>query len=370
MRVRFSLFAAFLVLAAALPAPGQAPAWKLRVAADSAAVRLEPDLKSPVMTTLAKGTTLNSSEAVGAWYRVFVPPARDGVSFLGYIASNEVEVIEERVVPPRDFWAPTEDEFQGLGYDLVLGGGLTFFGSGDLASGVSGRYDALASLIQGFGYSVTDKRFGRLGSGVQATAEVIRDLDGRFAWGVGVDYLSARRHDSFVYTFSGIMASAHSGGFLKAWVLRPKLHYTIPLSKTFSVRLNAGPALFLASFDYDYQVFLPTQEESFYQSGRKAILGAQGAAALEVRVNSRTAFVLQASGRYGRTKNLTGTERTMVLWNGLDRSGPEISGSFYFFPGGPFPSLAVRSEPPAGPARKATADFSGVDLTFGLRVKF
>lgn len=370
MRVRPSLFAIILVLAAAVPAPGQTPAWKLRVTADSAAVRLEPDLRAPVLTTAAKGTAFDSFSAAGAWYRVFVPPSRDGVSFLGYIASNEVEVVEERSIPPRDFWAPAEDEFRGLGYDLVLGGGLTFFGTGDIASAVRGRYDFLATLVQDLGYSITDRKVGRLRSGLQVTAEVIRDLDGRFAVGVGADYLSARRHDNVVYMLGDALTSAHSSGFLRLWVLRPKLHYTIPLSKAVSVRLNAGPALFLASFEYNYQILLSDKEESFYQSGRKAILGAQGAAALEVRVNPRTAFVLQASGRYGRTKNLTGTERTMVLWSGLDRSGPEVRGAFYFFPDGRFPALAVLSEPPAGPARKAAADFSGVDLTFGLRVKF
>jgi hypothetical protein len=65
--------------------------WKIRVSAMSASVRLKPDLESPVIATLPKETSLNSHKAEGDWFRVVLPPGKDGIVIIGYIAKSEVQ---------------------------------------------------------------------------------------------------------------------------------------------------------------------------------------------------------------------------------------------------------------------------------------
>lgn|GEM_PF-2526580 len=358
------------LLMAGPAAAAQTPAWKLKVSVERAAVRLEPDLRSPVLTTLAKGTALDSSEAAGAWFRVVVPAGREGVTLIGFVASNEVEIVEEKTGPQRDFWAPEEGSFQGLGFDIVLGAGLLAFGGGDVAKGVRGMYDELAASVEDLGFPVEERKFRPLHQGVQASVDVIWNLGRRLGLGIGGGYLYARRIDTFSYIIGGKMYSANSLPLLISKALRPKAHYTIPLSRLVALRLSGGPAIILAKFQYEWNIIIPGWEKTFYLRTRKTILGAEGGAALEVSVNPRTAFVLQAVGRYGRSSNVTGRGRHLDMWEGLDVSGPEIQGPLYFLSGGRFPALDVSADPPGGGARKARIDFSGVDLSVGLRVKF
>jgi hypothetical protein len=307
---------------------------------------------------------------LGAWFRVVVPPGKEGTTLLGFIASNEVEIIEETTVPKRDFWAPEEGTFRGLGFDLVFDAGFVTLGSGDLKAGVRGRYDELVDSVQAFGYNVIDKDVRAFGSGIQAAAEAVWNLDSRLGFGIGGEYVYGRRLDKFGYMVAATYFSAASVSTLDILILGPKIHYTIPLSRVVSLRLNGGPAVFLANFKYDWSIILPGWEKSYYQRAHKAILGAQGGAALEFKLNKRTALFVQAAGRYAKSTDVAGEERDLVLWMGIDVSGPEMKGPLYFLPGGPYPRLAVRPEAPGGDARKARFDLSGVSLSLGLRVKF
>ena len=72
--------------------------WKLKISVEKAFVRLKPDMNSPVESTVAKGTILQSHEKVEEWYRVVIGPDESGFVVIGYIHSDNVEIIAEKIV--------------------------------------------------------------------------------------------------------------------------------------------------------------------------------------------------------------------------------------------------------------------------------
>lgn len=88
-----------LALAAAAVAPVDAGAQEVRVVADGTPVRLDPNDSSPVITTVAAGTTLEWVGESGDWYAVTVAgqPGQDEV--IGYVLASQVEVVAGAAPP-------------------------------------------------------------------------------------------------------------------------------------------------------------------------------------------------------------------------------------------------------------------------------
>ena len=88
MKIHFYL--AVLLLAGLLPVDSLAlessdPAseWELKVLAEKANIYTEPDTKSPVVTTVAKGTVLESYERQNVWFRVIIKSELFGFLLVG-----------------------------------------------------------------------------------------------------------------------------------------------------------------------------------------------------------------------------------------------------------------------------------------------
>ena len=54
-------------------------------------------MKSPVVTTVATDTILESYEKQGEWFRVIIRSDKEGVASIGYILSSDVEIISEKL---------------------------------------------------------------------------------------------------------------------------------------------------------------------------------------------------------------------------------------------------------------------------------
>ncbi len=99
---------AALVAGLALPAAAAQEGTLLKVVAARANVRLKPDLGSPVISQVPKGTLLESTGKVGDWYAVKLPADEDGIVVSGYLHQSTVEVssdageepVEEAPAPP------------------------------------------------------------------------------------------------------------------------------------------------------------------------------------------------------------------------------------------------------------------------------
>jgi len=88
---------------------------------------------------------------------------------------------------------PPPGTFLGLGFDIVLGGGFTNFGSGNLAAGVRGMSDEPAERIQRMGNTLLERESGPFRSAVHASADILYNLGPRLAVGIGGDLIKARK---------------------------------------------------------------------------------------------------------------------------------------------------------------------------------
>jgi len=120
---------------------------KIRVSVENASIPPNPALESPVIATLPKGTILNSYEAEGDWFRVVLPPGKDGIVMIGWIARSDVQVLKEKIKKPTDFWKVEEGGFEGNGLHITLSAGWASFPSGDIDKGAKGRYNIGADAI-------------------------------------------------------------------------------------------------------------------------------------------------------------------------------------------------------------------------------
>jgi len=84
-----------------LPIAAAAQATVVKVVADRAVVRLKPDLASPMIGQVTRGTLLESKKKVQEWFAVALPPDEDGIVVSGYIHQSLVEVLGAGEPPPE-----------------------------------------------------------------------------------------------------------------------------------------------------------------------------------------------------------------------------------------------------------------------------
>lgn len=84
------------------PAEAASQTTVLKVVADRAVVRLKPDISSPIIGQVPRGTLLESSKKAREWYAVALPPDEDGIVVNGYIHQSLVEVTDSGEAPPEE----------------------------------------------------------------------------------------------------------------------------------------------------------------------------------------------------------------------------------------------------------------------------
>ena len=342
---------------------------KLSVVPEKASIFLEPSAASPVIGSVARKTVLTSYRIEGEWYRIMIPPDRDNVSLIGYIAAKDVTVVGEKPTGKPDYWGTGGKEYKGIGLEVMLGGGLSYFGGGDFADGLRGLFDEYAALISALGYSVINRDFRPFQSGVHFSADLAFRLSPRFSVGVSGEYLFARNFDGLGHMEDVYYQAAYLTPTLQTFIIRPGVYYTFPLGPTLSVRLDGGPALFVTSFEYNRNYSTASVDESYHLRGHDLAFGVQAGIGIELNLNERIGLFLRTTGRYARAANFTGDERLDRILNNGNASGPQYSGILYFLHRGSYPVLAVHLDSTSSDARSAVFDFTGLDLSLGLRIK-
>lgn len=74
---------------------GEAAELRLRVKVPNANIRLKPTTESMIISQIPVGAMLKSVGTVGEWYKIDLPPDKDGVVVTGYIHQTMVEIMEE-----------------------------------------------------------------------------------------------------------------------------------------------------------------------------------------------------------------------------------------------------------------------------------
>ena len=347
--------------------------WKIRVSAMSASIRLKPDLESPVIATLPKGTSLNSYEAEGDWFRVVLPPGKDGIVIIGYIAKSEVQVLEEKIKKQTDFWHVEEGGFKGIGLHLMLSGGWALFPSGDIDRGAKGLYNIGADAIAARGVEIIEKNTKPSRSALNLSGDIIYDLGPKIGIGIGFGYIHTLGNDTFRYSERKVYENTmNSATDVTVITLRLGAFYALPIGRLLHFRLNAGPAIFITNLNYNRNGQGLNFEESFSLKGKTTNLGFQGGAALEIRIVERASLFFEVQGRYAKISGFQGSEHWIRQENTFPLPTIDKSGTLYFVQDNPYPRLAVFPEgsSDAKGAQKAVFDFTGADLLAGLHIRF
>jgi hypothetical protein len=336
-------------------------------------VRLKPIPGSSAIATLAKGTVLNSYGEEGAWFRLVLPPGKDDIVLIGYIAKSDVEILEQKIKKAVDFWLAEKEGFKGVGIHLMLLAGWALIPDGDIHKGAEGLVNIGADAIAARGVDIIGRNVKPLRSGANLGGDIIYDLSPRIGIGIGFGYIHAWQVDTFRYSqFEIYEYTMESVTDLTVTTFRLGATYAVPLGRLFKLRFNAGPAFFRVNFDYVRNAAGRNFQESYNVKVKSTRLGFQGGVTLETRFLERVSLFLKVQGRSVKMTNFKGLD-VLGGWEGA-WAFPTVrnTGDLYFIPGHPYSRLAVLPEGSSDAlgARKAIFDFTGADLLAGLQIRF
>jgi len=361
----------FIIPLALCPIYSDASEWKLKISVEKANIRLEPDIKSPVVSTALKGTILESYEKVGEWFRVVLGPDEKGFTVIGYIHLSDVDIIREKTTKEPDFWGEEPEFFREIGLRIKLSGGLNYFFAGDIDKGIRGLYDSMADFLSSAGYTL-DKRTESFHTGLDISGDIIFYVKPRLGIGLGAGFIRATETNLLIVSGKDIIEEQKIGSTptISVVPIRLGLFFTLPIHRLFSISFNGGTALYLAKYSYSLATVWDDMNIIGQNANAKG-LGFHGGIGLEVKLNQRASFIIEGQGRYAKISNFKGEEieREKVAPNNVYSVE---NGMLYYLEDEKYPYLAIRKEEPSGfkTIRKATFDLSGFSLRAGLIIKF
>lgn len=351
----------------------QALEWKLEVSVESAQIHLKPDVNSPVVATVPRGTILKSYVKEGEWFRVIPEPGQEGVVSIGYIAPSDVSILEEKTQKGADYWQPQAERFRGIGLTVKISGGMSTVARGDIDRGALGIFDSGVASLTAQGFTMLSKTTHQFRSRYTLGADIILRLSSRLGIGVGAEHMRTSSEYYQQYGRNSIQTNTMgSNPNIDSIAIRLVLQYEFPFSKLLKAYVDGGPSLNLADYALGFSSPAGGEfEETMVQDAKGRALGVWGGAGLEITLNNRVGFFLEAQGRYAKIENFKGSEFS-EKWVNYQSTSSRTEGSLYLLEGEAFPRLAILSDPAAAGqnARKVVFDLTGVSLMAGLKVRF
>ena len=352
--------------------------WKLRVSVEKANIRLEPDLKSPVVTTVAKETILESYEKQGEWFKVIIKSDKEGFVSIGYILSSDVEIISEKISQETDFWEGEPEQYQGIGLRVKLTGGFGYFFGGDIGSGIKGMYDQKSDFLSSQGFLLDDSPES-FHIDTEFTGDLIIDITPNLGIGVGSGYIHAKNNSILTFYKEALsykldqMASVPE---IRVIPFRVGLFFSIPIHRLFNISLSGGTGIYLAKYIYSRASTWKDLNDIGHVTNAVG-LGFHGSIGLELNLHRRAVFLIECQGRYAKFSNFKGTA-TIREWGAPLLGGYRDSmttveeGSLYYLEDNGFPGLVISKEKPSGfnSVKKANFDLSGFSIRAGLKIRF
>jgi len=345
--------------------------WNLKVTVEQCSVHQSPSSKSQVISVLTSGTSLESYEKVGEWYRIVLGPDEQGYLIIGYINSRDVETIspEEQQVP--EIWPDKPHYFQEVGFTIRLFTGIGFLSDGEVKKATSGMLAASTDQMISWGL-IPNNEFHNMRSIFEMGGEVLYNITQRFSVGLGFSSLKGgeidivRLNTSDARPFGQIDADLRFNSVPIKLILK----YTYPLSRLFNLSFTGAPTLYITKLKYAQ--INPHQNTDSHQILTKSnSLGFSGIVGLEFNLSTMAVFFIEAMGKYANLSGFTG-EQTVYgdalgsVWS------DKTEGTLYYITGYKHPFLVVSSSEPTGygSAKKAGFNLSGLSLRAGISLRF
>jgi len=350
--------------------------WELEVNTEKADVHLVPDTESTVMITLPKGFLLKSYEKINKWFRVVIGPDEDNIVTIGYIQSQNVDVIREKIIQELDYWEEEPEFFKGIGLSVRLTGGPTFFSGGDISKGAKGLYDEAYDFVASYasyGFDI-ERRFNAFDSGFEVVADFVYNLTSKFGVGIGSGYMHLTQQSLLLFDEPDLYQKNQAGTSPKitAYPIRLGVFFNFPLHRLVNLTLNSGAALYITKYSF-------SRHTNWYQldlinhKANATGIGFHGGVGFEVNFHQRAALILECRGRYAKISGFNGKSNIKKsILPPFEFENIEENGTLYYLEEDGHPFLAFFEQEPTGyeTVRKATLDLSGFIFQAGIKVKF
>lgn len=386
-----------LLLKSTQSARGQEFEIKLRVVAEQANIRSEPDIASIIIRQLSHGTILDSAGKEGEWYAVKLFP-KEGAPVSGYVHESLVVVIKPppvvtekpqkiqeeekqkkevkvepldqekpRIPPPPEIEVQTSQQKKPQRFGLTLFTGGNYTAGGDLNEGSLGLVDFYSGVLGILGKGDLKP----VHYGFSLGGEFSISLTSRLSLGFAIESLQIEKES--LADFSQVMQTY-------TVKTRPKLS-TVPVGITVSyaffsdLYIKGGFSYYFAKCYYLYQIQEKEQMQEWQGEASAQGLGLQGGLGFNRSIAPHLSLVVELAGHYAKIDGFQGKDTFQ------DTSGQTLTeeGTLYLIQAEvseqqSYPLLFIRESKPheAGviEAREAQIDFSGVSLKIGLSIRF
>ena len=374
---RISFFAIFFIVGflcfSSLSWSQKSSEWELEVNTEKADAHLVPDTDSTVVITLPKGFLLKSYEKINEWFRIIIGPDKDGIVIIGYIQSQSVDVIREKIIQELDYWEEEPEFFEGIGLSIRLAGGPAFFSGGDISKGTKGLYDDASDFITSYGFAI-ERRFNAFDSGFEVVADFVYNLTSKFGVGIGSGYMHLTQQSLLLFNEPNMFQKNQAGTAPKvtAYPIRLGVFFNFPLHRLVNLTLDSGAALYITKYTNSRHTnWYPI--DLIHHKANATGIGFHGGVGFEINFHPRAALILEGRGRYAKISgfNGKGNIRKSVL-PPFQYDDIEENGTLYYLEENGHPFLAFFEQEPTGyeTVRKATLDLSGFIFQAGIKVKF
>jgi hypothetical protein len=386
-----------LLLNSTQSAQGQELEIKLKVVAEQANIRLEPDIASIIIRQLSKGTILKSTGKEGEWYAVELI-SKEGTSVSGYVHESlvvlfeappavkekhqkiqeeekqtekvEIEPPEQektRIPPSSEIEAKTSQEKRLQHFDFTLFAGGHYTVGGDLNEGSLGLVDFYSGVL---GTSPKGD-IKPVHYGFSLGGEFLILLTPRLSLGFAIESIQSEKESlaDFIQDLQTFAVktrpklSAVPVGIVLSYSLTPDLY------------IKGEFSYYFAKCSYFYQFQEEEHMQEWHGQATSQGLGFQGGVGFNRNIASHLSLVVELAGRYAKIDGFQGKDSFR------DTSGQTLTeeGMLYLIQAEvseqqSYPLLFIRESKPheAGvlEAREAQVDFSGVSLKVGLRIRF
>ena len=370
-RIAFFFLFFLLFLTPPANASGQDTFTRLKVVAEQANIRLEPDIASIIIRQVPQGTILDATEKMDEWFSVRIT-TKQGTAVTGYVHESLVIIVEplpEKKAPVKRPQVKPEEKKQPepFKFDLSLSGGGNYVRGGDLNAGARGLADLYQDIlgVQGEG------EIGPVHLGYVFGIEVSFPVSKWLSWGIGAEHFQGKNESRIKYDYR------ESSSVLR---VRPNLRSTpltlfLSFQPAYNLYVKGGISYYFArcSYTYIFQNEDLTQQQVGNANGQG--LGLSGGLGLMKSLSSRLSFFTEITGRLAKIKGFKGEEEFQ------DSSGEILTekGTLYLIQTQILEDrthsiLVIRKTRPneAGiiGAKKAQIDLSGISITIGLRIHF
>ncbi len=371
----FLVFFLFLLIAFPANVLSQETTIKLRVVADQANIRLEPDISSIIIRQVPKGTILNATEKREEWYTVQLMSKQETITS-GYVHESLVIVIEpipEEKKPPlipkkiRPI-EPEEDQLKSpFRFTLCISGGGNFAKGGDLNSGIKGLADLYEDILR----VQEEGKIGSVHLGYVLGMEVSFPLSEFLSWGIGAEHFQGKNNSRVTYSQGVPPAVLRIQPSLRATPVHAFLSFN-PIPELF---IKGGISYYFAHYSYTYLFDFQNGTLQWDGKANAQGLGLVGSIGYVKKHSANLSFFAEMTGRLAKIREFTGKED----FQSTSGENSSEEGTLYLIQIQVLEERAnsvlfIRETRPNEAtvigAEKAEIDFSGIGLKIGLRLHF